>query len=396
MQSFNPDHYSDYRYHGFSSRWLKPKDWLKFMDSLRPDEQEFSSEVIGRSSEGKEITAWCWGKGDKIVLIWSQMHGNEPTGTMALADLLVFLNRKDDHYSGLRNDLKQNLSICLIPILNPDGAENFTRVNARGIDINRDAVKQITPEMQAFQAYRQKIDPDYAFNLHDQRSIFSAGSVSIPATISYLAASADENRGLTEARKKAIALIVRMNETVNKLIPGAIGRYSDEFYPRALGDNFHKEGTPCILIESGAAADDPLRDTARKMNFLSLLTAFEAISAKEEPAFDLAAYESIPQNQSLFYDLILRQCRVQIPEGGFIDMALQIDQQPDHNKNTLVNRYNIKEIGDLNYHHGLREISGLELRYQHLPWPDKPAGFEAFRDGKLILSFKDGILHEEH
>ena len=89
------------------------------------------SEVIGRSELGKPIYAVRLGKGPVKILIWSQMHGNESTTTRAL---LLWLDRylKTKHF-------QKTLSLLIIPQLNPDGADRYTRQNANGIDLNRDA-----------------------------------------------------------------------------------------------------------------------------------------------------------------------------------------------------------------------------------------------------------------
>ena len=48
-------------------------------------------------------------------------------------------------------------------MLNPDGAEKFTRENAQQIDINRDAVAQQTPEGKLLYELKNKINPHFVF-----------------------------------------------------------------------------------------------------------------------------------------------------------------------------------------------------------------------------------------
>ena len=61
------------------------------------------------------------------------MHGNESTCTKALFDFIFNLENL-----GISSVLK-HCSFIIIPILNPDGANNYNRLNANGIDLNRDA-----------------------------------------------------------------------------------------------------------------------------------------------------------------------------------------------------------------------------------------------------------------
>ena len=51
-------------------------------------------------------------------------------------------------------------------------------------------------------------------------------------------------------------IIVFMNDILQKYAPGQVGRYNDDFEPRAFGDNIQKWGTSTILIESGGYPND--------------------------------------------------------------------------------------------------------------------------------------------
>ena len=51
------------------------------------------SEVAGRSVEGRDIHHLWFGRGPMTVLLWSQMHGDEPTATAALFDLVEYVRR---------------------------------------------------------------------------------------------------------------------------------------------------------------------------------------------------------------------------------------------------------------------------------------------------------------
>ena len=51
------------------------------------------------------------------------------------------------------------LTLHVVPMLNPDGAERFQRRNAQSIDINRDALRLQTPEGRALKALRDRLQP---------------------------------------------------------------------------------------------------------------------------------------------------------------------------------------------------------------------------------------------
>ena len=78
------------------------------------------------------------GQGPKSILLWSQMHGDEPSATPAVLDLIDYLARES-----ARPEIAKILAaftLRIIPMLNPDGAALYERRNLQGIDINRDAL----------------------------------------------------------------------------------------------------------------------------------------------------------------------------------------------------------------------------------------------------------------
>src|SRR5690606_10363710 len=95
----------------------------------------FKIEVIGFSVNNNPIHKILLGSGSKKVMMWSQMHGNESTTTKAVFDLLKLLSGNTE----ISNKILKNCTLCIIPMLNPDGAKAYTRVNANEIDLNRDA-----------------------------------------------------------------------------------------------------------------------------------------------------------------------------------------------------------------------------------------------------------------
>lgn len=64
-------------------------------------------------------------------------------------------------------------------MLNPDGAEAYTRVNGNNIDLNRDAVARKAKESKLLRTALEAFKPQFCFNLHDQRTIFNVESTKI-------------------------------------------------------------------------------------------------------------------------------------------------------------------------------------------------------------------------
>jgi protein MpaA len=87
------------------------------------------SEIFGYSSEGKPIQGRVLGSGQETCLLVGVVHGNEPLGTPLLERLGAHLAENRGLLSGKR--------VIVLPLLNPDGLERGTRLNARGVDLNR-------------------------------------------------------------------------------------------------------------------------------------------------------------------------------------------------------------------------------------------------------------------
>ena len=236
------------------------------------------------------------------------MHGNESTGTKALFDVFNFLSHPKELLQ-IADSILENCSLIFIPILNPDGSINFIRENAEGVDLNRDAVDLKAVESRILRAILEEFQPHFCFNLHDQRSIFNVENTHNPATLSFLAPSEEETRKVTQGRKETMSVIVSMNQLLQQVIPNCIGRYTDEYYPTATGDNFQKLGYNTILIEAGHFSNDYNREITRKLNFYALLQGIYTI-ATEENQSNWKPYFNIPNNDKKFFDIIYRNAKI--------------------------------------------------------------------------------------
>src|SRR5688572_15045952 len=188
-------------------------------------------EEVGRSMQGRELRTVTSGTGPVSVLLWSQMHGDEPTATMALADIFAWLAAPGD--DPLRDRITQALTVVMLPMLNPDGAERYQRHNAAGMDINRDARTLATPEARALKALRDRLQPAFGFNLHDQNARTRVGRNGLQAAIALLAPAADEERSYGPARSRARLVAAGIALGLAGEIPDRVARYDDAFNPRA-------------------------------------------------------------------------------------------------------------------------------------------------------------------
>ncbi|WP_185865999.1 M14 family zinc carboxypeptidase [Blattabacterium cuenoti] len=305
---------------------------------------------IGFSVERREIFKIKWGIGKIKVFIWSQMHGNETTGTKSMFDIFHFFSKQENH--DLVKFLKESLTVLYIPMLNPDGSEKFQRRNAINIDLNRDSVRLQSPEMQVLFHEIYKESPHILFNLHDQRSIYNVGNKYFnPAILSFLSPSVSSKEVDSIHRKKSMGIVHFIAKKIQKILPdvGSIGRFSDEFYPTATGDNLQKLGFPCVLFEAGNYPKDNHKEIIRKYNALSILAGFYFISShKENLEKNYEHYFSISENKNVLLDKIYRKVQIKKDDNQFIiDIGLMNFEEFDFEKKNLSFISKIVDIGDL-------------------------------------------------
>ncbi len=285
---------------------------------IQKNGENFRVKEIGRSVNGVPIHSITFGEGKIKILAWSQMHGNESTTTKAVFDLIKAFEQFPD--DPVIKSIRNNITIKIIPTLNPDGAMNYTRENANGIDLNRDASRLREPESKLLRSTFMDFDPDFCFNLHDQRTIFSAGPFPYPATLSFLTPAMDEKRKIYPERTISMQVISAMVADLQFWLPNQIGRYSDEFNPNCTGDTFQSLGKPTILFEAGHFPEDYLRETSRKFVATALFSALMNIASENWKNHDQQEYLNIPENKKMYYDIILRNGRV---KDEIVDVAIQ-------------------------------------------------------------------------
>lgn len=316
------------------------------LDNIEPlllsSERKNLVTVEGMSVNGLPIYLYRNGSGSKKILMWSQMHGNESTTTKAVLDLMNFL----ESGSEAANEFLKEFEFHIFPMLNPDGAKKYTRVNANNVDLNRDFQNLTQPESMLLRNYFQELQPDFCFNLHDQRTIFGVAETGKPATVSFLAPSYNEARDVNDVRVQAMNVIVAMNNILQKIIPGQIGRFDDGFNLNCVGDTFKSLGVPTILFEAGHFQADYERESTRKFIFIALISALQFLNENDIVANKIDDYFNIPQNKPNFYDLIYKKVKIYYDNKQIItNFALQYEEVLLNNEIQLVAK--IEAVGEL-------------------------------------------------
>jgi len=372
--------FNQYKEETISGRYLTLDHIKPLLEKLNTDNQV---QVIGKSVLGEPIYSYQIGTGKTRVYLWSQMHGNESTTTKALFDFINLLNDNKD----LSKKLLETFTFYSIPILNPDGARLYTRANANEIDLNRDSQDLTQPESNVLRQVFEDFKPHYCFNLHDQRTIFGAGSDGKPATVSFLAPSYNEEREVNDNRLKAINIIAGINEELQKYIPGQIGRFDDSFNINCIGDTFQFLGVPTILFEAGHYPDDYEREITRKYIFFSLILSFKLISENDLVDNRFGEYLNISQNNVVFYDFMYKNVKINYDGIEIItNFVAQYKEELIENK-IHFNAY-IVEVGELEKYFGHYEYDAKGQEYSddftNFPKVGQKANFYLNKNVKFV------------
>ncbi len=134
--------------------------------------------VFGESANGLPITAFQFENRGPRVLILGGVHGDEPEGVILAQGLL-----KKCPFPDIR--------LTIVPLFNIDGILNQSRVNSRGVDLNRNLpTKDWTaeahsprytpgpepcsePENKALVKFLSKDPPDIVFSLHSWKPMLN-------------------------------------------------------------------------------------------------------------------------------------------------------------------------------------------------------------------------------
>jgi hypothetical protein len=356
---FTPDHlwqdWPDERFIETPAPCLRPAELTADLRKLAESyPANVHLEEIGQSFGGRPIHMVTLGHGPRTVLLWSQMHGDEPSATPALLDIAHYLLSRADEPAAAA--ILDDLTLLMIPMLNPDGSEIYERPNLQAIDINRDALLLTTPEGQTLKRIRDEYEPVLGFNLHDQGRRVTVGDTGVLATTSLLAVSGDAQGTVTPGRARSKRACSAIALTLTPFIPGGVARFDEDWNPRAFGDNMTAWGTPVVLIESGGLP--PGRDFGEltRLNFVGILTVLRELARNDLEDYDPEVYENLARNRrDAWADVVVLGGSVQQPRNGppyRADLAFDIeldDRDLAGCATGVVPRSFIADIGDARF-----------------------------------------------
>ncbi len=328
---------------------------LAQLQAISPE--TMSLKILGESYEGRLITCATLGKGPHRILAWSQMHGNEPTHTAALLDLIGFLQRDQQHDTA--RVILEGCTVSLVLMLNPDGAERYQRRNAQDLDINRDAMHLASPEGRILHELVESIRPHFALNLHNQNPRTAVGvQRPQPAAVSLLVPPIDAADNQTEATQRAKQLASVFLNAVKPHCPEMISRYDADFMPRCFGEWVQQQGVATLTVEAGGWTGIDATPLVR-LHFLGLIHLLEAIATNSYLHADSADYDALPRSSEHYlFDLLISGIRVVNNDWQDLFVADLGINQTDESPCSLGAGGKIEDMGDLHLTTGKTNILG--------------------------------------
>lgn len=91
----------------------------------------YTTQLVGTSAQGRPIEAYLFGHGPTHIAFVGGIHQGDEANTTALVEQAV------NYYSNHLNEIPDDITLYLIPDVNPDGHALNQRFNAHGVDLNR-------------------------------------------------------------------------------------------------------------------------------------------------------------------------------------------------------------------------------------------------------------------
>jgi predicted deacylase len=354
------DHYQQCQFLTCAPAQLRHEELVAILEKLRdlrPDAMELTE--VGKSYEGRAIYSVKIGKGPARVFAWSQMHGDEPTHTVSILDLLDLLQGQPD--SPTAQAILEGCTLTLVPMLNPDGAERYTRRNAQDIDVNRDALHLASPEGRLLRQLVETVKPQFAFNLHNQQARTSVDGKHV-AAVSLLVPPIDYPDTQTEWTRQARQVAVAFRRAIESKCAGMISRYDADFMPRCFGEWVQQQKIATITLEVGGWPEIDATPLTRvhSVGFISsILSIAEGSYSKLNPA----DYDALPRSSDQYlFDVIVRDVEV-VPNSGepfLADLGINYTRVVDRLPQKGGGR--IDDLGDMCITTGKQELDGKGLK----------------------------------
>ncbi len=186
------------------------------------------------------------------LLVLCRQHGDEPASTEALLGMIHRIAAGGD--PALRHSLA-HVTLYVVPMTNPDGAEAGTRVNGVGADLNRDWGVFHQPETRAVADMAKLIHPNMVIDAHnwDGDDEYNADCLEVPRET-----STPLGRESHAVQQDAVHFLASCGYALH---PTAWGPDSD---PRLAHRWFARQGLASALVETHYGSPSDMGDFQRR------------------------------------------------------------------------------------------------------------------------------------
>jgi len=213
------------------------------------------------------------------VLVLCRQHGDEPASTEAILGLIHRIAEGGD--PALRASLA-HVTLYLVPMVNPDGAEADTRGNGVGADLNRDWGVFHQPETRAVARAAHLLQPNLVIDAHnwDGDDEYNADCLEVPRETA--TGAGKDSHAL---QQQAVQDLAACGYSVH---PTAWGADTD---PRLAHRWFARQNILSALVETHSGSPADTSDFQRRQGLYAallhgLVRHYAASYAAEKPRLD--------------------------------------------------------------------------------------------------------------
>jgi predicted deacylase len=267
-------------------------------------------EVAGTSNEGRPLWLAKVGTGETTVLYITQQHGNEPLGTEAALSLLQRL--ATSNHPDIRR-MREELTVLVVPRVNPDGHERFWRQNydpvlepgaptdfwtaGRGYDINRWHLPTLAPadnpvpEAATVQRVYQRYQPDIVVDYHHQGSYVNDDGELIRTSMFWPRPEGGANQDAIDRSKQVTWL---MYETLEHYGFAEVSQYPGGPEPGIARNAYGALGSASVLVELRGDIGQKSSGYLIRTAYVAMFSVLEAAAEGTLSSIDASLADTIP------------------------------------------------------------------------------------------------------
>ncbi|CAO1661919.1 DUF4214 domain-containing protein [Vreelandella arctica] len=217
---------------------------------------------VGESLEGRPLYSATVGEGERKLMIVTQQHGDEPTGTEAAMLLLEWLSGDSEAAQALRSEM----TVTVMPRVNPDGFERWEQLtygdavlddtidprrNSADMDLNRtwDSSEAIDPalipEALAVREVLAAFQPELILDYHNQNNYLNAEGELETISVLWPTNELVDTEITAAAQQAAMAV----SQGIEGFDFGSLSLYPGSETPQIARNGLGIDGVPALLIE---------------------------------------------------------------------------------------------------------------------------------------------------